>query len=245
MCSLVSRSNKATNPMAVTDETRCDRTAYETAGSSDENPHFMLLCFCRNDSIVISGVLGPNYATIFDVEAMMRGEMSDRAGEMALFCAVVDANSITGGGEVIGLTPSGASRTLRRLEDRLAVRLLIRTSRRLTLTRDGEDYYRAAKRILRDLDEVEAGLGEHVSPRGRLRVSATVAFGRHAIVPLIPAFHKLYPDVVVDLSLTDTVVDLNKGEADVAIRVGPLQTVIWWLANWEKLGGLLSRRLLI
>lgn len=152
----------------------------------------------------------------------MAREMVDRAGEMEVFVRVVADHSLSAAGRGLGLTPSAVSRIIARLEGRLGVRLLTRTTRALALTPEGAAYHRAALRILADLDESERAVAEQAAPRGRLRVSATLAYGRMFVVPLLREFLQLYPGILVDISLTDMVVDLVEERADVAIRVGRL-----------------------
>ncbi len=122
----------------------------------------------------------------------------------------------------LGLTPSAVSRTIDRIEARLGVRLIIRTTRALTLTAEGQSYLGAARRILADLDEAERVIADQGAPRGRLRVSAAFSHGRLCVVPLLGEFVRRYPHILVDVSLTDAVVDVAAGQADVAIRFGPL-----------------------
>lgn len=153
---------------------------------------------------------------------MKAAETSDRVGEMAAFCAVIEAGSITGGGARVGLSASGASRLIARLEQRLGVRLLIRSSRRLTPTEEGRTFYEESRRILIDLAEMEATLGNRARASGRLRVSASVALGRLHVLPLVPEFLRAYPDIVLDLSLSDHEANIAAGETDVAIRIGKL-----------------------
>ncbi len=152
----------------------------------------------------------------------MPREMADRSGEMEAFDAIARAGSLSGAGRALGLTPSALSRIISRIEARLGVRLLVRTTRSLTLTAEGEDYHRAARRILADMAEVEGSIADQARPRGRLRVSAALAHGRLSVVPLLGGFVARYPGIVVDLSLTDTLADVLGGHADVAIRFGPL-----------------------
>jgi DNA-binding transcriptional LysR family regulator len=152
----------------------------------------------------------------------MHREMVDRSGEMEAFDAVVRAGSLSGAARSLSLTPSAVSRIITRIEARLGVRLIVRTTRSLTLTMEGEAYHRAARRILADMAEVEGSIADHASPRGRLRVSASLGHGRLSIVPLLGGFVALYPAIIVDLSLSDTLSDVLAGQADVAIRFGPL-----------------------
>ncbi len=146
----------------------------------------------------------------------------DRSGDMEVFSAVVASGSLSAAARALGLTPSAVSRVVARLEARLGVRLVVRTTRALALTPEGEAYHRSAQRILRDLDEAEREVAEQAAPRGRLRVSAALAHGRLYVVPLLGEFLERYPGITVDISLTDTIIDLVEERADVAIRFGPL-----------------------
>lgn len=147
---------------------------------------------------------------------------TDRARELAVFAAVVDHGSFSNAGRVLNLSPSAISRTVDRIEARLGVRLLLRTTRSLSLTAEGQAYLQAARRILKDLDDSEQQIADQGSPRGRLRVSASLSHGRLHVVPLLPEFAALYPHILVDLSLTDTITDIAGGQADVAVRFGKL-----------------------
>ncbi|MBK5003084.1 LysR family transcriptional regulator [Pseudomonas sp. S31] len=149
-------------------------------------------------------------------------DYNGRSGEMAVFVKVMDAGSLSAAARELGLTPSAVSRIIARAEQRLGSRLLLRTTRAITLTTEGEAYLRGARRILADMDEVEQAIADQRVPRGRLRVSAALGHGRLTVVPLVAAFSALYPEVVVDLSLGDEVVDILGGEADVGIRFGDL-----------------------
>ena len=135
---------------------------------------------------------------------------------------VVAEGSFSAAGRVLDLTPSAVSRAIDRIEARLGVRLLLRSTRALTLTAEGAAYLAAARRILGDLDDAEQAIADHGTPRGRLRVSAAQAHGRMCIVPLLGAFAQAYPHILVDISLSDRLVDIAAGQADVAIRFGPL-----------------------
>jgi DNA-binding transcriptional LysR family regulator len=152
----------------------------------------------------------------------MARDWIDRSGEMEVFAAVIERGSFSAAGRLLGLTPSAVSRIVARIEARLGVRLVVRTTRALALTPEGEAYLRAAQRILKDLDESERAVADQAAPRGRLRVNATLAHGRLFIVPLLRGFLERYPDIVVDISLTDATIDLVEERADVAIRIGPL-----------------------
>lgn len=147
---------------------------------------------------------------------------ADRARDLEIFAAVVAAGSFSAAGRTLHLTPSAVSRTIDRIEARLGVRLLLRTTRTLALTAEGHAYVGAARRILTDLDDVEQAIADQGAPRGRLRVSTALSHGRLCIVPLLGAFARRYPHILVDISLSDAIVDIAGGQADVSIRFGPL-----------------------
>lgn len=147
---------------------------------------------------------------------------ADRAREMAVFSAVAARGSFSAAGRDLDLTPSAVSRTIDRIEARLGVRLMLRTTRTLTLTPEGQAYLGAARRILSDLDDAEQAIADQGAPRGRVRVSASLSHGRLCVVPLLGEFVARYPHILVDINLTDVVVDVAAGQADVAVRFGPL-----------------------
>ncbi|WP_437441197.1 LysR family transcriptional regulator [Sphingomonas morindae] len=149
-------------------------------------------------------------------------DLGGRSGEMGVFAAVIEHGSLSAAGRALGLTTSAISRVLARIERRLGVRLLIRTTRSLSLTTEGQAYFRAARRILADLAEVEDEIADQASPRGRVRVTASLAYGRLHVVPMLGEFTRRHPGILVDLNLSDQVVDVLGGQADVAIRFGQL-----------------------
>ena len=147
---------------------------------------------------------------------------TDRARALALFAAVVEHGSFSGAGRALDMSPSAVSRAVDRIEARLGVRLLLRSTRALSLTAEGQAYLQAARRILADLDDAEQQIADKGVPRGRLRISAALSHGRLCVVPLLGDFAALYPHILIDFALTDMLVDVAGGEADVAIRFGPL-----------------------
>lgn len=149
-------------------------------------------------------------------------DLSGRSGEMMVFVTVMEQGSLSAAARALQLAPSAVSRVIARIEARLGVRLLIRTTRTLTLTAEGQAYLRAARRILADLAEVEEAIADQASPRGRVRLTASLAYGRLYVVPLLAEFTARYPGILVDLNLSDRVVDVLGGQADVAIRFGQL-----------------------
>lgn len=123
----------------------------------------------------------------------------------------------------MGMTPSATAKLITRIEERLGVRLVERSTRRLRLTTEGELYREKAEALLRDLDAFDAEIaGGARLPTGLIRINVSVPFGRHCLLPLLPAFMDLYPGIDLDLSLTDEVVDLYASQADVAFRTGRL-----------------------
>jgi DNA-binding transcriptional LysR family regulator len=152
----------------------------------------------------------------------MERSKTDRTSEMMTFMTVAHAGSLSGAARELGLTPSAVSRIVTRIEDRLGVRLVVRTTRSLRLTAEGEAYTRAACRILADLDEAEDAIADRGSPRGHIRVSVATAHGRLTIVPLLGEFVERFPDIAVEMDSSDEVADILGGRADVGIRFGPL-----------------------
>jgi len=141
-------------------------------------------------------------------------------GEMAVFVSVVEAGSFSAAARALRLTPSAVSKLIARLEERLGARLIQRTTRRLNLTHEGVAYYQRSLSILKEIEEIEQTIGQaHALPRGLLTVNAAVAFAEHQIVPYLREFLDLYPDVQVELTVTDQVIDLVQEGVDVAIRV--------------------------
>lgn len=150
--------------------------------------------------------------------------MDNRAGEIQVFLRVVETGSFSEAARRARLTPSTVSKLIGRLESRLGVRLLERSTRRLSLTAEGQVYYERSLALLAELDDVEQALGRGAAcPGGTVRVNASVAVGVYGLEPLLPAFWAAHPNIVVDLSLSDEIVDLYLDRTDVAFRVGPLQ----------------------
>jgi DNA-binding transcriptional LysR family regulator len=147
---------------------------------------------------------------------------TDRARALVLFATVIEQGSFSAAGRVLDMSPSAVARAIDRIEARLGVRLLLRSTRALSMTAEGQTYLQTARRILADLDDAEQQIADQGSPRGRLRISAALSHGRLCVVPLLGKFTALYPDILVDIALTDTLVDIAAGQADVAVRFGPL-----------------------
>ena len=159
----------------------------------------------------------------------------DRFLEMQTFRAVVDAGSFIKAADNLGLSKAAVSRYVGEMEARLGVRLLHRTTRRLSLTEEGEVFYARCRELLNGVEEAEAELSTRSGvARGLLRVNAPVTFGIIHLAPLWSAFRELYPQVRLDVTLSDRVVDLIEEGYDVAIRIAalPASTLIS-----KRLGG--------
>ncbi|MBS7699771.1 MULTISPECIES: LysR family transcriptional regulator [unclassified Chelatococcus] len=149
--------------------------------------------------------------------------MDNRFGEMQVFVRVVESGSFSEAARALRMTPSTVSKLIARIEERLGARLLERSTRRLSLTAEGQTYYERSQVLLGELDEMEHGLSRGAaSLGGTIRVNASVAFGIIGLEPILPAFWKAYPDIVVDLSLSDEIIDLYLDRTDVAFRTGSL-----------------------
>jgi DNA-binding transcriptional LysR family regulator len=152
--------------------------------------------------------------------------MNNRAGEMEVFALAAELKSFSAAGRKLKLSPSAVSKLVTRLEDRLGTRLVVRSTRILQLTPEGETYLARARRILAEIDDTEAVVagGGRMLPRGPLSVNASVGFGEHYVLPLTGAFLETFPDVQLDITLTDDTVDLIGERVDIAIRHGPLRS---------------------
>lgn len=146
----------------------------------------------------------------------------NRSGEIEVFVRVVEDGSFSAAARTLRMTPSAVSKLIGRLEARLGARLVSRSTRKLQLTPEGTGFYESGLRILADMAAAEQEAAAGTAPRGRLRVNTYVPFGVHRLIPLLPRFLERYPEISVDLVLSDSVIDLMAERADVAIRAGPL-----------------------
>lgn len=148
----------------------------------------------------------------------------DRFEDMRCFIQVADQGSVTRAAEALGIAPSAVSRRLKDLETRLGVQLMARTTRRMSLTEAGQIFSERARRILADVGEAEAEVSD--SSRmlaGQLRIAAPLTFGVAHLAPVITDFVAAHPDLMVDLDLSDRIVDLVGEGFDLAVRIGSLR----------------------
>lgn len=148
----------------------------------------------------------------------------NRAGEMAAFVQVVEDGGFTAAARSLRVSPSAVSKLVARLEDRLGVRLLQRTTRRLSLTAEGRLFYERCRELLDEIAAAEELVaGSRLRPRGILRVGVSHGFGMRCLVPLVPLFAERYPEIVLELAFADRRVDLVAEGLDLAIRLGSVQ----------------------
>lgn len=139
-------------------------------------------------------------------------------GSIELFCLCAEQGSFTGAAVIAGVTPAAVSRSIARLEARLGATLFARTTRRVTLTDAGQLYFQHCKEVLGQLADAERELaGNQLSPSGVVRISIPTTFGHFRVLPLLPAFNARYPDVHLEIQLSNQNVDLT-GQYDLAIR---------------------------
>ena len=150
--------------------------------------------------------------------------MKTSTDELLVFVSVIDSGSITAAAEKLGQTVSGVSRALTRLEKKLDTALVRRTTRRLQLTEEGEGFLQRARAILDAMEEAEESVTrKRRRPSGRLRVDAASPFMLHCIAPHMKAFSDLYPEIRLELTSNERIVDLLEHKVDIAIRIGALQ----------------------
>ena len=147
----------------------------------------------------------------------------DKLIAMATFVQIVDRGSLTQAAETIGTSLPSVVRTLAALEETLGVRLLNRTTRRMSLTQDGRHYLERCRTILSEIEEAEIELSSQKhEPQGELRVTAPVLFGRRHVAPIVNRYVRQFKQTSVELLLLDRVVNLVEDGIDVAIRIGPV-----------------------
>ena len=147
----------------------------------------------------------------------------DALSDLAFFALLMKSGNLAATAQHMGVTPPSVSKRLAALEARLGVRLLHRTTRRISLTPEGEIYLAEGGRVLDDLNALERRVaGSRAVPRGLMRVNASLGFGRRHVAPALSKFAKLHPEVEVQLHLSDRPVNLVEQGFDAAIRIGEL-----------------------
>ncbi|WP_443191056.1 LysR substrate-binding domain-containing protein [Pseudomonas indica] len=147
----------------------------------------------------------------------------DRFDAMQAFARVVETGSFTKAAETLHMSKTSVTQLVQQLEARLRVRLLNRTTRKVNVTADGAAYYERVVRLLADMDDAETSLSSAAtSPRGRLRVDVPSPLARLILVPALPAFHARYPDIQLDMGVSDRIVDLIDENVDCVVRGGEL-----------------------
>jgi DNA-binding transcriptional LysR family regulator len=146
----------------------------------------------------------------------------DRFDEINAFAAVADARSFTKAARRLGVSSAQISKLVARLENRLGARLLNRTTREVSLTDTGRAYLERARTLLDDFDALEGSVRDQSGPTGLLRVSAPMSFGTNQLTPALLDFAAAYPEVSLDVSQTDRIVNLVEEGFDVAVRIGQL-----------------------
>lgn len=147
----------------------------------------------------------------------------DRFTAMTYFVRIVERGSLSGAARTLGKTLPALSRSLRALEERLGARLLTRTTRAISLTEFGQQYFEHCRRILRDVEEAE-GLASETGQvaQGLVRITAPLLFGRLHVAPLVAPFLAAHPRVQIDMQLTDSIVSMVDDAVDFSIRIGDL-----------------------
>ncbi|MFS2004673.1 LysR substrate-binding domain-containing protein [Duganella sp. CT11-25] len=147
----------------------------------------------------------------------------DRFDAMTAFVRVVEAGSFTRAAETLNVSRTSVTQLVQQLEARLRVKLLNRTTRKVNVTADGAAYYERAIRLLADLDDIESGLS-HASaqPKGKLKVDVPSPLARMILMPALPAFHARYPELQIDMGVSDRTIDLIGESVDCVVRGGEL-----------------------
>lgn len=148
----------------------------------------------------------------------------NRSGELAIFIRVVELGSFSAVARACDMTPSAVSKLIARLEKRLGVRLLNRSTRQFQLTSEGCQFYEQGLQILSELDELEQSVTANHTPKGRIRIHTSLSYWTHFLLPCISLFNQHYPQIELEAHLSDEVINLVEQRIDVAIRTGPLKS---------------------
>lgn len=148
----------------------------------------------------------------------------DKLFAMKVFTRVADSGSFVKAADMLQLPPPNVSRVVQALELDLGVKLLNRTTRRVGLTEDGAQYYARCVTVLGDIEEMEASLSSaKLSPRGKIRINMPTSLGKDIVIPALAEFYAVYPDIEIEMGLTDRAVDMIEEGVDCVLRAGVLE----------------------
>lgn len=150
----------------------------------------------------------------------MKRQFDDlQLGSIELFCLAAELSSFTSAAVAAGVTPAAVSRSVSRLEERLNVRLFVRTTRQIRLTDEGRTYFEQSRTALAQLVEAERQIsGQHATPAGRLRISMPTPYAHYRVLPILPAFRERFPEVQLDVHISNRNVDFSDDRYDLSIR---------------------------
>ncbi|MES2935948.1 MAG: LysR substrate-binding domain-containing protein [Pseudomonadota bacterium] len=152
---------------------------------------------------------------------MNQSSSAVQLGSIQFFCKAAELESFTAAAEIFGVTPAAISRSVRRIEERLGVRLFARSTRQIKLTDQGRLYYEQCRQALLQIGEAEAAIsGQQASPSGIVRLSIPTTYGHYRVLPLLPTFHARYPGITLDINLSNRNIDFIEEGYDLAIRAG-------------------------
>ncbi|AGW89620.1 LysR family transcripitonal regulator [Ralstonia pickettii DTP0602] len=154
------------------------------------------------------------------VSQTMKRQFDDlQLGSIELFCLAAELSSFTAAAVAAGVTPAAVSRSVSRLEERLGVRLFVRTTRQIRLTDEGRSYYEQSRTALAQLVDAERQIsGQHATPAGRLRISLPTPYAHYRVLPVLPAFRERYPEVEIDVHISNRNVDFADDTYDLSVR---------------------------
>ncbi|MAP94325.1 MAG: LysR family transcriptional regulator [Ponticaulis sp.] len=147
----------------------------------------------------------------------------NRSGEMEVFVHVVEMGGFSSAAAQLGMTQPAVSKLITRLETRIDTRLLVRSTRQVSLTAEGCLFYERAKTILTEIDEAERITRSGETPSGHIRLNTSAAFAHHILEPALPSFLVAFPEIEIEIGLTDGVIDILAERTDLVVRAGPLK----------------------
>jgi DNA-binding transcriptional LysR family regulator len=164
---------------------------------------------------------GKNQFIHYIKEQIMAAVDAVQLGSIEQFCKAAELGSFTAAAEFFGVTPAAVSRSISRLEQRLGVRLFSRTTRSVKVTNEGELFWKECQLALEQIAEAERAItGAQTVPSGLLRISVSAAYGTYRLLPLMPKFTEAYPQIEIELSISDKIIDFVEEGFDLAIRLG-------------------------